>query len=310
MSEHPIFFVGNRDPSITTIITDDSGTPINLTGKTVRFKAREVDTSALIVDQLVSNSPGSDGVVRYDWSAADIATNGILFAPRVALVWWEVTSAGKKQDVAEAVIQISEHAPGSAYVELEELKSTLELTQTTFGNLDIERALPAASRALDEACGRRFYLDADATSVRYYSPGLANRLWIDDLVDLTAVAVDTNGDGSFGSAWSENSDFVLAPLNAPEDGWPWTRIELHPLASSYFPSYPRSVKVMGQFGWAAVPDAIAKATTILATQLLLRARQAPFGVLGFGLEGEAVRIARTDPHIEFLIRPYVREKVA
>jgi len=58
-----------------------------------------------------------------------------------------------------------------------------------------------------------------------------------------------------------------------------------------------------------VPDAIKEATSILAAQLAGRVRMAPYGVQGFGLEGEAVRIARTDPHISLLIRPYIREKV-
>ena len=309
MSEVLTFFTGNRNPSIEENIVDDSGDPVDLTGATVKFKARQANSSTLLVDSAAVVVTAAAGLVRYDWSAADIGSTGILYSPRLCLVWWEVTLGGKTQDVMEAIIEIRDHAAQNAYVELEDLKASLEMSGQTFADLDYKRALPAASRGLDEACGRRFYLDTDATSVRYYSPALNGVLWVDDLVDVTSIAVDTNGDGTFGTTWTENSDFVLAPLNAPEDGWPWTRIERHPLSGSYFPSYPRSVKVTGQFGWAAVPEAIKEATTLLASQLTSRVREAKWGVVGFGLEGEALRIARTDPHIAFLIRPYVREKV-
>ena len=65
----------------------------------------------------------------------------------------------------------------------------------------------------------------------------------------------------------------------------------------------------GKFGWAAVPAAIVEATTILAAQLVKRAREAPFGVVAIGLDvGAVTRIAVTDPSIRFLISDYIRER--
>lgn len=301
MSEQLTWFVGNRNPSISEVITTGAGTIIDLTTSTVRFKARVLNTETLIVNQPVSNSPGADGVVRYDWSATDIAANGVLADPHQVLIWWEVTTGGKAQDYKEAIIVVVEHAPLlNAYVELEEFKSTAELTNTSFADQDIQNALLAASRGIDTAFHRRYWLDTDDTSVRYYSPNGGCTVEIDDIVDVTSIVSDRDGDGTFEETWVENTDFVLEPLNAAEDGKPWETIRIHPNGSYSFSSYPRSLKVTGQFGWPAVPAEVKQATTMIATRLLKLAREAPFGVVALGFEGEAVRVARFGADFEFL----------
>lgn len=198
----------------------------------------------------------------------------------------------------------------SDYLELEQLKATLELSNQSFADEDVQAAISAASRGLDEACQRRFYPDTDATQVRYYTPQTAYQIMVDDLVTLTSLATDQDGDSVFEQTWTVNTEFTLEPLNATADGQPYTMICLHPLNTVGFPYwYPRSVKVTGKFGWAAVPAPIVEATTILATQLLKRAREAPFGIVSIGLDvGATARLAVTDPSVRFLISPYMREK--
>jgi hypothetical protein len=96
---------------------------------------------------------------------------------------------------------------------------------------------------------------------------------------------------------------VLEPLNAAEDGKPYTM--LTHLAGGW-PATLRSVSVAGLWGWPAVPAPIKQATGILASRLLLRHREAPFGVVFSGAEvGVATRIARSDPDVMFLIDQYV-----
>jgi hypothetical protein len=71
---------------------------------------------------------------------------------------------------------------------------------------------------------------------------------------------------------------------------------------------PNSVRVTGRFGWDAVPPEIIEATGILATKLIRRSREAPFGILAVALEtGTAIRLARTDPDIASLIDAFTRE---
>jgi hypothetical protein len=311
MSEHPIFYVANRNPSITETITS-GGVAVDLTTSTVKFKARAVGSSTLLVDQTATIVTPAAGTVRYDWSAADIATNGILNVARKALVWWEVTTAGKTQDMGEAIIEVRAHAPETlAYVELEEFKSTAMMTGESFADNDIQSSLIAASRWVDQRTHRRFYPDADVNQVRYYTPNGWSTLEIDDLLTLTSLLSDSDGDGTFEQTWVENTDFTLEPLNAVADGRPWESIRLRPASSFRFSRYPRSLKLTGKFGWAAVPENIKRATTIVAARVLKRTREAPFGVISFPAEGGFVRELGLDrdPELAGLLGPYTRAQV-
>jgi hypothetical protein len=83
----------------------------------------------------------------------------------------------------------------TVYLTNEQLKATLELTGTTFAEDDVSAAIEAASRGIEGACNRRFYPDADATQVRHYTPQTGSTCLIDDLITLTSLKVDRNGDG-------------------------------------------------------------------------------------------------------------------
>lgn len=195
------------------------------------------------------------------------------------------------------------------YVSAADLKETLSLAGETFADDDIERACTAASRAIDNMCGRRFWRDANANQVRYYTPTVAGRLWIDDLETFTELAVDDDDDGTYGQVWT-TSDYVLEPANAPADGWPYTSIRVRQRRTSlYLPCWEQSVRVTGRFGWATVPEAIEQAAGIIAAKLVKRAREAPFGITMLGGDGAAVRAAREDPDVALLVQPYVRESM-
>lgn len=301
-----VWHVGDRNPSITENITVD-GVAFDLTSSTVVFKMRAVGSTTLKVNAAATIvAPATNGNVRYDWAALDVDTAGTY------LVWWEVTTSSKVQAVGEAIIEFRAHSPlaSNGYVELEEAKKALSLDSTTYADASVSRAILAASRSIDHHCDRRFWADADSAQVRYYDALSASLARIDDLVTLTTLEVDQGGDGTFEESWTVNTDFVLKPLNAPADGWPYTRIEVNPSSSRYFPGYPRSVKVTGKFGWTAVPAGVKQATTVLAHTLLRREREAPFGVVGVGLDNASVRIPVTDPTVRMLLAPFVRHSVA
>lgn len=194
------------------------------------------------------------------------------------------------------------------YITVAELKAALSLAGESFADPDIARSITAASRAVEDATDRRFWQDADVNQVRYYTPKDAYRLSIDDLVTLTALATDLAGAGTFTQSWTANTDFVIKPLNAAADGYPYTTVCAQAARSTlYFPvGYLRSVRVTGRFGWPAVPDPVKQATMMIASRLLKRVREAPFGVAGFGMDGVAVRVARQDPDVVELLAPYER----
>ena len=193
------------------------------------------------------------------------------------------------------------------YLSLTELKATSELYGFSFADEDARQAISAASRGIDEYCGRRFYSDADASSIRYYTPVEPQYLEIDDLVTCGTVATDSDGDGVFETTWTVNTNYILEPLNAAADGKPYERLRVAPYGGYFWPYRGRrSVAVTGMFGWSSVPPTVKEATTIMATRLLKRAREAPFGVVGLGLDNVAVRISQVDPDVAFLLDPFVR----
>lgn len=200
-------------------------------------------------------------------------------------------------------------ASSNLYVTSDQLKATLELTDETFADADVATALIAASRGIEKLCRRRFYADADDTTVRYYTPSSLRLVRLDDLIVLSEF-VSGFGQNTFDTTWTENTDFVLEPLNAPADGWPYTRLRTLGWAQRLSPN-TRSVRVTGQFGWSEVPGEIVEATGVLAARLLRRAREAPFGVIGFGMDANnAVHLARQDPDVGMLAGPFIRQLVA
>lgn len=306
MTDLPVWYTGDRNPSITETITVD-GVAYNLTGATVTFNMRQVGSTALTVSDgpaTIVSAPG--GTVSYDWAANDVDTAGTY------LVSWDVNIGGKTATVSEALIEIRDRSPlTNTYCELEEVKSTLNLSGQSFADLDLANAIASASRGIDSACGRRFWPDTDATQVRYYTPDSSYRLMIDDLVTLTSVLVDQDGDGTFEETWTNGTDFVLQPVNNPSEypARPYESLVKRKLGRYYLPcGVEHSVKVTGKFGWAAVPPDIKTATTILAVKMMKRMREAPFGIVSFGGadSSAAMRIAKTDPDVANLIDGYIR----
>lgn len=196
------------------------------------------------------------------------------------------------------------------YIVAEQLKSTLEMSGLTFADDDIAVSITAASRAVDEITGRRFWTDSVEGERSYYPRW--SKVDIDDLVDLTSVEV-SSGAGST-AILSEGTDFSLYPSNALLDNRPYEALWL--LRTNSYPKYswsppvPALVTVTGLFGWPMLPAEVVAATTILATRILRRQREAPFGILTIGIEqGAYARIAQKDPDVQNLLCNFIKPKV-
>lgn len=200
---------------------------------------------------------------------------------------------------------------GQDYITESELKAAKELAGYTYADGQIPNVITAASRVVDRLCGtrRRFYADADANQVRYYTADDSCKLEIDDLITLTTLATDNNGDGTYEVTWA-TTDYKLNPLNAAADSWPYERIKVAANGRYRFPRYEAGVKITGQFGWLAVPAEVWTATSILAVRYLLRVRESPAGIVVVGgMEGSMMRLARTDPDVPGLLERFSRKRI-
>src|SRR4051812_9505211 len=114
----------------------------------------------------------------------------------------------------------------NGYCSVEELRGQLKDVGSKVDTALLERAVSAASRAVDQYCGRRFWQDP-APVARLYNPLDVYCALVDDISTRTGLVVQTDnaGDASYTTTLGVN-DFRLEPLNADQYGsaYAWTRI--------------------------------------------------------------------------------------
>ncbi|MFC8290068.1 phage gp6-like head-tail connector protein [Streptomyces sp. NPDC057250] len=161
-------------------------------------------------------------------------------------------------------------------------------------------ALAAASRGIDRATGRRFWLDEQPVQRTYRTAGRVARhddgelLLVDD-IGSADIVVEVGSGGSFTTV----TNYETSPGNALADGLPITGL----LLFGNWGSATTRVRVGTRFGWPAVPDDITEAALIQAARLYRR-KDSPEGVTG-SAEWGVVRLSRRDPDVWNLIDPYV-----
>lgn len=186
---------------------------------------------------------------------------------------------------------------GVLYVSLQELKQSLAITDAA-SDVDLERALDAASRAVEGFTGREFFLRTATT--RLYYPEDGHRVLTPDLVAVTSLKVDEDGDRTYSLTLSA-TDYELWPLSGP----PYQEVRVWPLSSEAFVP-GRYVQVVGSFGClvdGAAPVDVKLATLLLASRYSKRP-EAPFGVLGATDLGTYQRISKEDPDVATLLQPW------
>ncbi|MEU0809518.1 phage head-tail connector protein [Streptomyces sp. NPDC005970] len=189
------------------------------------------------------------------------------------------------------------------YATLDDLKAQMgiEADDTTRDAL-LTKALKSASRGLERATGRRFWLDASATTRTYRLEARIVRerdgdvLLVDDIGDVTGMVVESGS----GSSWTALTGYETTPDNALADGYAITGL-LKP--HGIWGTTSTRIRITAKFGWPAVPDDIAQAALIQASRLFKR-KDSPEGVMG-SAEWGVVRLSRRDPDVWNLIEPYI-----
>lgn len=188
----------------------------------------------------------------------------------------------------------------NVYATTAELKARLGISDTT-DDATLGAILEAVSRAVDNHCGRHFYQDSDT---RYFTADSGTLCFTDDIVSITTLATD-DGDRTYADTWAA-TDYDMSPDNADSRGEPYQWLETTPAGNYGFPAgLRRGVKIIGVFGYPAVPDVVNEATLLMGARYHMR-RHAPFGVVGSADMGHIIVIPKLDPDVQTLLTGVVR----
>lgn len=198
-----------------------------------------------------------------------------------------------------------------AYASLIELKAAVGISDAADDD-PLTLALDAASELVDQHTNRTFVADATATT-RYYTASSYNRVETDDIYTTTSLVVSSYNVTVPAAVAYTSAGYELGPINAAALGRPYTYIT-HTAGWSgaiAFPgalsTLPGAIAVTAKWGFAAtVPDAVKQATLLQASRIFAR-RHSPYGISGSpDIGGELRLLARVDPDVAVLLRPFVR----
>lgn len=188
------------------------------------------------------------------------------------------------------------------YCTSEELADYLRVGDTD-DETQMDLAIAAASRAVDNTCRRQFG-QLSSAGARYYTARPEDGSWIVDVDDLDSLAgllvdVDSAGEGTYAT---NITAFVPGPRNAPSEEMPYTRI----VSRVGLPLTRDAVRVTAKWGWNAIPESVKQATLMQASRFLAR-RDAAFGIAGSPESGTEMRLlAKVDPDVAVALRPYMK----
>lgn len=192
------------------------------------------------------------------------------------------------------------------YCTLAEVKAALRISD---GNDDtlLENAIEGASRRIDGYTGRFFYQRSGAISL--YAKDIYTLLLQDDLYQITTLKTDNDGNGTFDTTWTVNTDYLLLPTNVSLQERPYNRINA--VGGKTFPIMIQpqlpGVQVNGVWGWDEIPYDVREACVLLAMRGFAR-YNAALGIVGFA--DMAIQVRSIDPDVRDMLSPYVKYGIA
>ena len=190
-----------------------------------------------------------------------------------------------------------------SYALLSEFKQAVGITDNTDDGA-LQSVLDATDTLIDLYCDRKTGFGT-ATETRYYTAEDYEYVLTDDLVSVTTLQTDDDANGTYETTWTSGTDYVLAPRNVALDGFPYTEIDTSVTWPRNFPKdVYLGVKVVGVFGFPAVPAAV-KQAEIIQAGAVWNSRTAPFGVIGSADLGGILRMSRAlHPEAALILEPY------
>jgi hypothetical protein len=190
-----------------------------------------------------------------------------------------------------------------SYASLSEFKAAVGITDSTDDGA-LQSVLDATDTLIDLYCDRKTGFGT-ASETRFYTAEDYEYVLTDDLVSITTLQTDDDANGTYETTWTAGTDYVLAPRNAALDGFPYTEIDTSVTWPRNFPKdVYLGVRVVGVFGFPAVPAAV-KQAEIIQAGAVWNSRTAPFGVIGSADLGGILRMSRAlHPEAALILEPY------
>lgn len=231
-------------------------------------------------------------------------------AASAAGVWYySWTASGAATDRSDGQYSVAALTPPT-YVTIAAVKSAIGLPiEDVEDDATMALALDAVCRDIEEWCHRpwpgSFALERSASARTYSS---RHRLlclpdgheWrTDEIGSLDGLVVELGS----GTSWTAYTDYDTSPDNALLRGKP-----VEALTRTSWPvSSTTRLRVTARWGWPRIPEQVTQACLLLATETFKLAREAPFGVAGFGDFG-VVRVRDNVP-AQRLLAPLRRDPV-
>ena len=152
----------------------------------------------------------------------------------------------------------------NSYASLTELKGILGITSTT-DDVMMRKILEGASRSIESNLNRRFY---STSETKYFNGAVV--LWIPDLLSVTTLKTDEDGDGTFENTFDGTAgtgDYILygGGLEDSLNLYPKTRLEINPYGDygSFASGVKRGVEIAGVWGYGDGTSATPYVTTAI-----------------------------------------------
>lgn len=242
------------------------------------------------------------GINTYSWAVPGGAAVGDY------LVSWAAIDADSETVTATEIVSVKSAlaAPiGGPYATLPMLKAQMGIPDSnTTRDTELTRKLISASQDINSWTHRQFGRQEDV-STRRCRVGMSG-IETDDFWTADGLAITPYLGSVPGTPW-DVSTLELEPLDGIVNqvpGWPYRRIAMsggsHPIwRATNWGGYV--IRVTAKWGWEAVPENVVTSTIMLAVADE-KAKDAPFGVAGFG--DFAIRI-RANPMVEQKLKDYV-----
>lgn len=269
------------------------------------FAVADVNTDPTTVTLVITDPTGT--ATSYTYAAGEITKDatGVYhkdLACSAAGVWQYVwVGTGAASDVQAGTWTVVDTEQQSLYCTPEMLKGRKGITDT-HDDVEILGACRAVSRWIDRRYCQRFFYRQTATKT--FTAIDLYCLPIPDLVSITTLKTDVDGDGTYETTWAVG-DRQLLPVNAAVELEPEPYTEIAAVGALTFPVVygapglrTNRVQVEGVWGWPEVPEPVREAAKILAGDYLKLGAMA-FGVAGYGDYG-AVRARMSNPAMEML----------